>query len=181
MAIYGDSQILPDNEVDFLLDLLPISKKHTPDIYIFDNWRTIVSLTGENSDLSSLYYLVRDIVRSSTFSTYNYQRGVIFIYLFNLPYKDSFQKKLHGTFCLFHEIRHHLQFMTDQSQFLTSLPNPQSSDFSYNLSWVEKDANKFAVKWMRRNRREINDKFHLSSIQWDVGVNEKNKLRILQV
>lgn len=179
MAVYSHSLILPEKEIDFLLDLLPISKKHTPDIYIFDRWQSIVSLAGKNSDISSRYNLFKNIIRSSIFSSYNYKQSMIFIYLFNLPYQEPFLKKLHGVFCLFHEIRHHHQFITEESHFLTSLSDQSLTDSSYSLSWVEKDANKYAVKWMRRNRREINEKFQLPTPQWDVGVNEKNKLRIL--
>jgi hypothetical protein len=33
---------------------------------------------------------------------------------------------------------------------------------------------------MRRNRKAINSKFKLDSLQWDVGVNDHNRLRIIE-
>lgn len=176
MAVYSSSQILPEKEILFLLDLLPNSQPSAPDIYIFDDWNTISALNGMKSNLYSRYNLLKHLVKSSIFSTYNYEQKKIFIYLFNLPYKDPFLKKLHGAFCLFHEMRHHHQFTTNKHQFL--FEHPQKSPF-YSLSWAEKDANKFAVKWLRLNRIKINEQFQLHTHCWDIGVNEQNKLRIL--
>jgi hypothetical protein len=49
----------------------------------------------------------------------------------------------------------------------------------YSHLWVEKNANKYAVKSMRSNRRQINEKFKLHHYPWDIGVNELNRLRII--
>ncbi|MDR7002350.1 hypothetical protein [Neobacillus niacini] len=179
MAIYSHSSILTENEIDFLLDLLPTSHSRTPDIYIFDGWQGITTQTEKGSDLSARYYLLKHLVKSSIFSSYNYQQCKIFIYLFNLPYQDPLLKKLHGVFCLFHEMRHHHQFTTNEHKFLQSLTGSPLLGVSYSFSWVEKDANRHAIKWMRRNRKKINDQFQLHFHQWDIGVNEQNKLRIL--
>ncbi len=176
LAIYSHSSILTENEIDFLLDLLPISYRSTPDIYIFDGWQEIATLS---ENLSARYYLLKHLVKSSIFSTYNYQQSKIFIYLFNLPYQDPLLKKLHGVFCLFHEMRHHHQFTTNKHKFLQALSGPPLLGSSYSFSWVEKDANKHAIKWMRKNRNKINHQFQLHFYQWDIGVNEQNKLRIL--
>jgi hypothetical protein len=182
MAIFSDSSILAKDEVQFLLDLLPKFNERTPDVYVIDNWETITSLVGLEENLFDRYKLVKSIVKNSIFSTYNYKYNMIFIYLFNLPYRDPFLTKLHAVFCLFHEMRHHQQFMFEQSRLLDDITD--SSSFtamaSYSFSWVEKDANKHAVKWMRRNRKAINSKFKLDSLQWDVGVNDHNRLRIIE-
>lgn len=181
MAIYSDSSILAEDEVQFLLDLLPRFNERTPDVYVIDKWDSITDLIGLEDNLYDRYKLLKNIVKSAIFSTYNYKYNMIFIYLFNLPYRDPFLRKLHAVFCLFHEMRHHQQFLFDRNRLLTELTDPSSftTQSSYSFSWVEKDANKHAVKWMRRNRGAINRQFKLGSFRWDVGVNEQNRLRII--
>ncbi len=178
MAIFSDSSMLPGEEVQFLLDLLPKFNERTPDVYVIDRWETVAALTGFENNLGQRYKILKEIVHSSIFSTYNYRHNTIFIYLFNLPYRNPFLTKLHAVFCLFHEIRHHQQFFFERNRLLADHVAAKKGP-AYSFSWVEKDANKFAVKWMRRNRKAINEKFKLHKIRWDVGVND-NRLRIIE-
>jgi hypothetical protein len=175
MAVFSYSTILSEGDVKFLLDLLPKHHPLIPDIYIFEDWKTVSSLTSLESKPFEQYSLLKTIVHNGIFSTYNYKFNMIFIYLFNLPYPDPFLTKLHGIYCLFHEMRHYQQFSSRKNHYLSQL----SDLSSYSNLWVEKDANKFAVKWMRRNRWVINDKFQLHHLTWDIRVNEKNRLRII--
>jgi hypothetical protein len=182
LAIYSNSSILAEDDVQFLLDLLPKFNERTPDIYIIDKWETIANLIDLEENLFERYSLLKKIVKNSVFSTYNYKYNMIFIYLFNLPYRDPFLRKLHGVFCLFHEMRHHQQFIFDRNGLTTQNLKPPAftTQSSYSFSWVEKDANKHAVKWMRRNRKAINSQLKLHSFQWDIGVNDHNRLRIIE-
>lgn len=181
MTIFSDSSILDEEEVQFLLDLLPKFDERTPDVFIVDRWKSIAELTGKQSDLYGRYTIMKKIVKTKTFSAYNYEHNIIFVYLFNLPYRDPFLTKLHAVFCLFHEMRHHQQFCFNRSRLLSHLDDLSTAVnlSSYSFSWAEKDANKHAVKWMRINRKAINEKFKLHSFRWDVGVNTNKRLRII--
>ncbi|NRD76166.1 hypothetical protein HPT25_01410 [Bacillus sp. BRMEA1] len=175
MAVFSDSTVLSKADVKFLLELLPIQKSPLPDIYIFDHWKTISQYTNTKKNLYSQYSLLKSIIQNRVFSTYNFKYNMIFIYLFNLPYSDPYLTKLHGAYCLYHEIRHQQQFFENNTQF--DVFPPESSFYSH--IWVEKDANQYAVKWMRKNRPLINQQFKLQHLAWDIGVNEHNRLRII--
>jgi hypothetical protein len=174
MSIFSDTNILTADDVNFLLDLLPPPLLDTPDIHIFKNWKFALTRSNKNIDLYKEYNLLKSIVQQGIFSTYNYQFNIIFIYLFNLPYPDPVSIKLHGAFCLFHEMRHHQQFTNSKTTFLSE----RSKTSSYSHLWVEKDANNYALKWLRRNREEINERFQFDHLTWDFRVNPNNRLRI---
>jgi hypothetical protein len=175
MAVFSYSTILSKCDVKFLLDLLPKHQPPAPDIYIFDDWKTVSLVTNLKNKPFDQYSLLKTIVHNGIFSTYNYKYNTIFIYLFNLPYQDPLLTKLHGVYCLFHEMRHYQQISCSKNQILSQL----SDLSSYSNLWVEKDANKYAVKWMRRNRWFIDDKFQLHHLPWDIRVNPNNRLRII--
>jgi hypothetical protein len=174
MSIYSDSNILTAEDVKFLLDLLPLPQYVSPTIYIFNDWKSALSLTNNKFTLDQQYYLLKSIVHRGVFSTYNYKYNMIFIYLFNLPYHDPISIKLHGAFCLFHEIRHNQQYNSSKTAFLSDLTRPSA----YSHLWVEKDANNYALKWLRRNLRIINERFDLHHVAWDFKVSPNNRLRI---
>lgn len=177
MTIYSDSSILTEGDVKFLLNLLPNNLEPLPDIYLFENCQSVVSLIGAHASLFERYSLLKSIIQKGVFSTFNFKHNIIFIYLFNLPYKDKHLVKLHGAYCLFHEIRHHQQYSLNKQQFHSYSLNSGP----YSQQWVEKDANQFAVRWMRKNQKSINEKFHLSHSSWDIRVNEHNRLRIVAI
>jgi hypothetical protein len=174
MSIYSDSTILTADDVKFLLDLLPSPQAPKPNIYIFSDSKSPLSLTNKKRNLAQHYYLLKSIVQNGIFSTFNYKHNMIFIYLFNLPYQDTASIKLHGSFCLFHEMRHCQQYNENERTFLSGL----SKTSPYSHLSVEKDANNYAVKWLRRHRKTINEHFKLHHLTWDIKVNHHNRLRI---
>ena len=177
MTVFSYSTILSEGDVKFLLDLLPKHQPPVPDIYIFDDWKAVSLLTSFKNKPLEQYNLLKTIVHNGVFSTYNYKYNMIFIYLFNLPYQDLFLIKLHGVYCLYHEMRHHQQFNSSKNRFLSQL----SDLSSYSNLWVERDANKYAIKWMRQNRWLINDRFQLHHLSWEIRLNEKRRLRIFAI
>ena len=67
LTIISDSSILDEEEVQFLLDLLPKFDERTPDVFIVDRWKSIAELTGKQSDLYDRYTIMKKIVRQRLF------------------------------------------------------------------------------------------------------------------
>lgn len=164
--------IFSEQEVFHMMNLLPENKFSMPKIFLLEEWKQVYDYL-EKSNLYQEYTILRNIVKKRIFSSYNYQFQTIFIYMFNLPYEDTNLKKLHSIFCLYHELRHHHQYMNDPDQFYHHLPERNA----YNQSWIERDANEFAADWMQKNRKLINQSLQLEKSDWEIGIQE-NHLRI---
>jgi Zn-dependent peptidase ImmA (M78 family) len=162
--------ILLIDDINYFINLLPIGEYKLPEIYILNKWDDI-HLYTKKRNLHKEYELVQHIVKNKIFSIYNYEFQKVFLYIFNLPYENKLLRALHGIFCLYHELRHHYQYMNYKERFYHNLPEPKY----YNQAWTEKDANEYAAEMMIKNRNFINQRLQMNN-SWEIGIID-HKLR----
>jgi hypothetical protein len=89
----------------------------------------------------------------------NHLEGVISIFPFNYYYSSSdnkeIKKKLFLLYDAIHEIRHAFQRIHKKKEY--SAPYLGVGKKGYHSQWIEKDANKFAQRFMNKNKEKINE------------------------
>lgn len=89
----------------------------------------------------------------------NHFEGVIGIFPFNYYYSNPDNKenkmKLFMLYDIIHEVRHAYQRVHKEKEY--NSPYLGAGNKGYHSQWIERDANKFAQRYMDKNKEKIND------------------------
>jgi Zn-dependent peptidase ImmA (M78 family) len=103
--------------------------------------------------------------RGDAGAVYHMDLEEINVYLFNYKQNERFYK-ITMIFRTFHELRHHYQNKY-KNHLLTKEVRYVLSDYRYDSSPSERDANRFASRMMMKNRKEISDILNVFP-DWDI-------------
>ncbi|WP_137743359.1 DUF3920 family protein [Robertmurraya siralis] len=151
------SDILTDNQIQIIIDLLHEDYHDlgmTITIYrnriqLYKDWLNPIKFYISKHDMK--LSIKGDI-------SGNHLEGIISIFPFNYNKKlSNYDKQLGVIYSLLHEIRHAYQrihkkhkYYDNKRKYITANKN------GYHSQWVEKDANKFATRFMNRYKDKIN-------------------------
>ena len=142
-------------EVDDCIGLLHPNYIDQCPIYIFNSFREHLVWSVRKMDIDIIQLI--KAFRGKTTGMYNSKKKYIHMYAFNFKSIDKRYIKLCIIHTLYHELRHCFQFNHKINKWKGRLANNQFSidDPNYRQAPIEKDANKFAARMMRKHSEEI--------------------------
>jgi hypothetical protein len=165
-------KIISTEEIEKCIDLLHEDYKTlNPTIRVFKNKIAMIpELLKIKSECFDDY---KYIMSGNTHAQYNSNSNLIDIFIFNhlKRYKNKEERrkylKLYIIFNLYHELRHSYQDKYKNFKFEKERKHYISYGNGYKSQWIERDANRFAVRMMEKHRENINE---ILGVTWDWNI-----------